>query len=259
MKRSQEMQEDFEGQVAIITGAASGIGLEIAQQFAARGGKIVINDIDGKTLREVTNQLNHKAIGILGDASQPKIIQEMITEAKHHFGQLNIVIANAGITTFDRFLDYTSEQFDQLIQLNLKASFFLAQTASRTMIEQKTGGSILLMSSVTGVQAHENLVAYGMTKAALQMLAKALVSELSPHQICINAIAPGATLTERTLNDQDYKQVWSNITPIGRPATVQDIAHAALFLVHPKSKHITGQTLVVDGGWTSVSPSPFEK
>lgn len=252
------MQQDFQGQVAIITGAATGIGFEIARQFVNRSGKIVVNDVDKSSLKEAVKQLNNKAIGVLGDASDPVIIQKMIDAARQNFGKVDIIIANAGITTFGRFLDYTTEQFNDLIQLNLKASFFLAQAASKIMIEQEKGGSILLMSSVTGVQAHENLVAYGMTKAALQMLAKSLVSELSPHQICINAIAPGATLTERTLGDQNYEQTWSKITPIGRPATTEDIAHAALFLVHPNSRHITGQTLVVDGGWTSISPSPFE-
>lgn len=255
------MEKDFQKQVVIITGAATGIGFEIARQLINRGGKVVINDVEKEALDEAVKQLNllnKNAISVLGDASHPVIIQEMIKAAQQTFGQVNIVIANAGITTFGRFLEYTPEQFDDLIQLNLKASFFLAQAASKAMIEQKTGGSILLMSSVTGVQAHENLVAYGMTKAALRMLAKSLVSELSPHQICINAIAPGATLTERTLGDQDYEQTWSKITPLGRPATTEDIAHAALFLVHPDSRHITGQTLVVDGGWTSVSPSPSE-
>jgi len=256
------MQQDFKGQDAIITGAATGIGFEIARQLVERGGKVILNDLDAKLLNAAIiqlNSLNNNAIGIVGNAGDLKIIQKMLYAAKHTFGQLNIIIANAGITTFGRFLDYNSEQFDNLIHLNLKASFFLTQAASRAMVEQKLGGSILLMSSVTGVQAHENLVAYGMTKAALQMLAKALVAELSPHQICINAIAPGATLTQRTLDDKDYEQIWSKITPLGRPATTQDIAHAALFLVHPNSRHVTGQTLVVDGGWTSVSPSPFNK
>ncbi|MEM6700291.1 MAG: SDR family oxidoreductase [Bacteroidota bacterium] len=255
------MQKDFQGQVAIITGAATGIGFEIAYQLVKRGGKIVLNDLEQRALNNAVNRLNqltNNTIGILGDASNSDVIQEMVLAAQRTFGRIDIVVANAGITTFGRFLDYTPEQFDHLIQLNLKASFFLVQAASKIMIEQQTEGSILLMSSVTGVQAHENLVAYGMTKAALRMLAKSLVAELSPHQICINAIAPGATLTERTLDDLDYEQIWSKITPIGRPATTQDIAHAALFLVHPNSRHITGQTLVVDGGWTSVSPSPFE-
>jgi len=113
------------------------------------------------------------------------------------------------------------------------------------------------MSSVTGHQAHKNLAAYGMTKAALEMLAKNLVIELSQYKINVNAIAPGATLTERTLEDKDYQRIWSGLTPMGRAATKKDIAATALFLVSDKAKHITGQSVIVDGGWTCVSPSPF--
>jgi NAD(P)-dependent dehydrogenase (short-subunit alcohol dehydrogenase family) len=125
------------------------------------------------------------------------------------------------------------------------------------MKQQPGGGSILLMSSVTGHQAHKNLAAYGMSKAALEMLAKNLVIELSPFKININAIAPGATLTERTMNEAEYEKTWSKLTPRGRPASVADIANAALFLVSDNARHITGQSLVVDGGWTSISPSPY--
>jgi glucose 1-dehydrogenase len=96
-----------------------------------------------------------------------------------------------------------------------------------------------------------------MTKAALEMLAKSLVVELSPYHITVNSIAPGATLTERTLEDGEYKNTWSRITPMGRPATVADVANAALFMVSPASGHITGQNIIIDGGWTSVSPSPY--
>ena len=96
-----------------------------------------------------------------------------------------------------------------------------------------------------------------MTKAALELLAKTLVVELSPYKITVNAIAPGATLTERTASDPTYEQTWSRITPIGTPASTGDIANAALFLISPQSQHITGQTLIIDGGWTSVSPSPY--
>jgi 3-oxoacyl-[acyl-carrier protein] reductase len=95
-----------------------------------------------------------------------------------------------------------------------------------------------------------------MTKAALEMLAKSLVLELSPYKITVNAIAPGATMTERTAQDNAFKETWSRITPMGRPATVQDIADAALFLLSPGASHITGQSLIIDGGWTSISPSP---
>jgi glucose 1-dehydrogenase len=95
-----------------------------------------------------------------------------------------------------------------------------------------------------------------MTKAALEMLAKNLVIELSPYKINVNTVAPGATLTERTMEEADYERVWSDITPMGRPAYVSDIANTALFLVSDEAKHITGQSLIVDGGWTSVSALP---
>ncbi|OIQ66574.1 2,3-dihydro-2,3-dihydroxybenzoate dehydrogenase [mine drainage metagenome] len=125
------------------------------------------------------------------------------------------------------------------------------------MIRQENGGRILFMSSVTGHQAHQNLAAYGMTKAALEMLAKSLVIELSQFQITVNTVAPGATLTERTMEDAGYKNTWSRITPMGRPATVEDVANAVLFLVSAQAGHITGQNIIVDGGWTAVSTSPY--
>jgi glucose 1-dehydrogenase len=181
----------------------------------------------------------------------------MVEEAVKQFGQVDIVIANAGITLFGDFFEYKPDDFDQVMNVNLRGSFFLAQAASLQMREQKSGGRILFMSSVTGHQAHKNLAAYGMSKAALEMLAKTLVLELSPHRITVNAIAPGATMTERTAHDPDYMSTWSRITPIGKPASIQDIAYAALFLVSPEAGHITGQTLIIDGGWTSVSPSPY--
>jgi NAD(P)-dependent dehydrogenase (short-subunit alcohol dehydrogenase family) len=147
-----------------------------------------------------------------------------------------------------------------VLQVNLGGTFFLAQEAANQMKQQEFGGSVLFMSSVTGHQAHKNLAVYGMSKAALEMLAKSLVIELSPHKINVNTIAPGATVTKRTLaEDINYESTWSKITPMGRPASVEDIANAALFLVSEKSRHITGQSLVVDGGWTSISPSPYEE
>ena len=112
------------------------------------------------------------------------------------------------------------------------------------------------MSSVTGHQYHPDLAAYGMSKAAIRMLAKSLGVELAPHGITVNGISPGATATERTLSDPTYDETWSKLNPTGRPGTVQDVAHAALFLLSPHAGQITGQTLIVDGGWTAVSPPP---
>jgi 3-oxoacyl-[acyl-carrier protein] reductase len=183
----------------------------------------------------------------------------MVDRALREFGHLNIAIANAGITLFGDFFRYTPDDFFKVLHTNLGGSFFLAQASAKRMKEQGTGGTILFMSSVTAHQAHKNLAAYGMTKAALELLAKNLVIELSPYQITVNAIAPGSTITERTKEDKNYERTWSKITPMGRPADTSDIAQAALFFVSRKARHITGQSLVIDGGWTSISPSPYEE
>ncbi|MBT1701343.1 SDR family oxidoreductase [Fulvivirgaceae bacterium PWU4] len=250
----------FHQKVAIITGAGQGIGLEIARQLARQGASVLLNDLE-ESLASEAAQLIHEEKGVCvplaGDASDVGFIQSMVDKAVQQFGKLDIAIANAGITLFGDFLEYESDDFNKVMKVNLGGSFFLAQAASRQMIQQGTGGRLLLMSSVTGHQAHKNLAAYGMSKAALEMLARTLVVELSQYRITVNAIAPGATITERTAHDPDYDKTWSRITPIGKPASTKDIANAALFLVSPQSGHITGQSLVIDGGWTSVSPSPY--
>jgi len=252
--------KSFDQKVAIVTGAGQGIGFEIAKQLADEGAAVVLNDIDSKLAANAAQEISAKkglCAAVAGDTSEPEIIEKMIATAVKEFGRLDIMVANAGITLFGDFLTYPASSFYAVLKVNLAGTFFLAQAAANQMIKQGSGGSLLFMSSVTGHQAHKNLAAYGMTKAALEMLAKNLVIELSSYKINVNTVAPGATLTKRTLDDADYEKVWSTITPMGRPATTKDIADAALFLVSDKARHITGQCLVIDGGWTSVSPSPF--
>jgi 3-oxoacyl-[acyl-carrier protein] reductase len=250
----------FQHQVAIVTGAGQGIGLEICRQLAAEGASVLLNDVEQGLAEKAAHSIQKehgRCIPFAGDASDVSFIQQMVNEAVRQFGKLDIAIANAGITLYGEFFDYKREDFDQLMKVNLRGSFYLAQVAAQHMKENGIEGRILFMSSVTGHQAHKNLAAYGMSKAALEMLAKTLVVELSPYKITVNAIAPGATTTERTLSDPDFTKTWSRITPIGKPASTMDIAHAAMFFVSPQAGHITGQALVIDGGWTSVSPSPY--
>lgn len=247
--------------VAIVTGAGQGIGLEIARKLLFQGSYVILNDLEkGLTENAVANLSQEgkgKVLGYSGDSASQEVVQGMIDLATHEFGRLDQVVANAGITLFGSFLDYSAEDFQEVMRVNLLGTFLLTQGAARVMKNQQNGGAIVLTSSVTGHQSHENLAAYGMSKAAIEMLAKNLVLELGPFGIRVNTVAPGATLTERTTSDPDYAKTWSNLTPLGRPASTVDIAEAAAFLLSEAARHITGQTLIVDGGWTAVSPSPY--
>ena len=249
----------FTEKVALVTGAGQGIGYEICRQLALRGAAVLLNDRDRELAECAAEEIRWEGgncLACAGDVSQVGFIEQMVQTCVREFGHLDIAIANAGITHFGDFWTFQADHFEEVMSLNMRGTFFLAQIAAKQMREQGKGGSLLLMSSVVGVQAHKNLGAYAMTKGGIQILAKNLVVELSPYGITCNAIAPGATATERTLHDPGYDQVWSTITPMGRPAQPIDIAEAALFLVSPQARHITGQTLVVDGGWTAVSVQP---
>lgn len=249
----------------IVTGAGQGIGYGLCKAFAETGANVALNDIDGALAEAAADKINEGCSGepvtpYALDVADVEAVRAMVAHVVAQHGRLDIVIANAGLSHFGRFLDYTPEAFDRVTAVNLRGTYFTAQAAAQAMIETQTeDGRLLFMSSVTGNQAYPNLSAYGMTKAGIQHLAAVLAVELGQHGVTVNTIAPGATVTERTLaDDPQYDSNWQAVTPNGRVAQVDDIVHTALFLASAEARHITGQTIVVDGGWTLFSPIPEE-
>ena len=253
----------FQQKSVIVTGAGSGIGYEICHQFATRGAFVALNDINPTLAEEAASKINQEVgeeqvIPYCFDVANTASLQKAIHSHAEKHARLDIVVANAGLTDYGSALQYMPESFDRLMNVNLRGSYFTAQYAAKEMIARNTkNGRIILMSSVAGAQAIPNLGAYGISKAGIIHMTRVLALELGNRGITVNAICPGATLTERTkLEDPDYADNWARVIPTGRVVDVKDIASAVKFLASQDSGQITGQNLYVDGGWKITSPVP---
>jgi 3-oxoacyl-[acyl-carrier protein] reductase len=259
-------QAHLQNKVAIVTGASREIGAAMAERLAAAGAAVAVNHYgEPERAARVVERIvaaGGRAIAHEADLSSVAANQELVARAVEAFGRLDIFAANAGLTIFKPFLETDEQEWDMLANLNLKGSFFGAQAAARQMLAQGAragtyGGRIVFSSSVTGVVAAPNLGAYGITKAGLRHMATTLAAELAPHGITVNALGIGATLNERNLaNDPLYAEHWASVIPTGRAVQPADLAAALLFLVSPEAAMINGHALMVDGGWTTLSPTP---
>lgn len=246
----------------MVTGAGKGIGFSICRSFAAEGALVGLNDIDASlasaAVKIINQELNsERVIALPFDVS---LVEEQKKNIAWFSGQhqgLDVFVANAGITNYGSFLSYEPEHFDQLTSVNMRGTYFSVQAAAKEMIQRETAGTIILISSAVGLTAHRNLGAYGASKAAIIMMGKSFGLELGPYGINTNVIAAGATLTERTKEDDpNYEENWKSVTPNKKAGRPEDVAKSCLFLASDDARQINGQTLVVDGGWSIYGSLP---
>ena len=239
----------LEGKTALITGAARGIGKAIALRFAEEGANIAFTDlaVNEETQAEIEAK-GVKAKSYASDASNFAQTEEIVKQVKEDFGSIDILVNNAGITKDGLMLRMSEQQWDAVINVNLKSAFNFVHACIPIMLRQR-GGSIINMASVVGVHGNAGQSNYAASKAGLIALAKSIAQEMGPKGIRANAIAPGFIDTAMTqaLPD-DVRKEWCQKIPLRRGGTVDDIANVATFLASDLSSYVSGQVIQVDGG-----------
>jgi len=236
--------------VAVITGAAQGIGLACAERFQAEGAKLMLSDINEPVGQQAAARL--EAPFIRADAGLKGDVEALVRRAVEIHGRVDIMMANAGITHAAEFLELEESDFDHVIRTNLKSVFLCGQAAARQMVRQGGGGVIISMSSVNAILAIPNQVAYAASKGGINQLTRIMAVALAPHGIRAVAIGPGTILTDMARNavlkdDAARRRVLSR-TPIGRFGEAAEVAAVAAFLASDDASYITGQTIYPDGG-----------
>jgi 3-oxoacyl-[acyl-carrier protein] reductase len=242
----------LEGKTALITGAARGIGKEIALRFAQEGANIAFTDLvidgNGKKTEEEIAALGVKAKGYASNAADFAQTEEVVKTIHADFGQIDILVNNAGITKDGLMMRMTEAQWDAVIAVNLKSAFNFIHAVLPIMMRQRSG-SIINMASVVGVHGNAGQANYAASKAGLIALAKSIAQEVGSRGIRANAIAPGFIETAMTAALPDeVRQEWAKKIPLRRAGQVADIANVATFLASDMSSYVSGQVIQVDGG-----------
>lgn len=242
----------LEGKVALITGAARGIGKSIAMAYAREGANVVFTDIVANDTFKATEKelqaLGVKAKGYVSDASDFASAEKVVEEVANDFGRIDILVNNAGITRDTLLMRMTEEQWDLVLKVNLKSAFCMTKAVQKPMIKQRCG-SIINMSSVVGVSGNAGQANYSASKAGMIGFTKSIAKELGSRNIRSNAIAPGFIITDMTAQLSDeVRKSWEQQIPLRRGGTPDDVANVAVFLASDLSSYVSGQVINVCGG-----------
>ncbi|RUY27368.1 SDR family oxidoreductase [Mesorhizobium sp. M7A.F.Ca.US.001.04.1.1] len=246
----------LENSRALVTGAAQGIGLAVAERFLAEGASVLIADVNpdkGEGAAQALNdRYNGKAHFQLADVSDLRQLRALVQGCMNTLGGIDVLVNNAGITRPADILDITEEAYDRVLAVNLKAGVFATQFAAQAMIAQGTGGVVINMSSVNAVLTIPEILAYNLSKGAINQLTRNAAVALAPHRIRVCGIGPGTIMTELSrvtaASDESKVNVILSRTPMGRIGEPEEVASVAAFLASKDASYVTGETVYVDGG-----------
>ena len=241
----------LQDRVAVVTGAAQGIGHACVRRFASEGAKVVLADLDQAAGSALATSIPG-ALFVMADVSRRADVETLVARALERHGRIDVLVNNAGITHACDFLDLAEEDFDRVLAVNLKSMFLCGQAVARTMVKHGVRGALVNMSSANAVLAIPNQVPYGVSKGGVNQLTKVMAVALAPHGIRVNGIGPGTILTElakkAVLTDDAARRRILSRTPLGRCGEPEEIAAVAAFLASDDASYLTGQTIYPDGG-----------
>jgi NAD(P)-dependent dehydrogenase (short-subunit alcohol dehydrogenase family) len=252
------MTGKLEGKVAVVTGAGRGIGLAIAQRYAAEGAKVVLADIDGETVEAGARSIveaGGQAIAVTGDVGVAEVVDGLFARTSEEFGPVDILVNNAAITSDQRhFFDGDEDWWDLFLRVNLKSQYLCTDRAARIMARHG-GGAIVNVSSGGATKAHRGMAAYDAAKGGTEAFTRTTAIELAPYGIRVNTLVPGLIATNPAEEEWSLKRRDETV-PLGRGGTAEDLAGPALFLVPDDAAYVTGAKVLVDGGVLAQQRSP---
>jgi NAD(P)-dependent dehydrogenase (short-subunit alcohol dehydrogenase family) len=245
----------FAGQTAIVTGAGRGMGRAVALALAKEGAAVVVAELDRAPAEQVVGEIEGaggRAVAVTVDIARVEDVRRLFKDTVDAFGGLDILVNNAGIGIPKPLVDYTEQDWDRQLGVNLKGMFFATQEAAKLMIPKRKGKIVNFASTAAFVSSSTPETAYDISKGGVRQLTISVAAELAPHNINVNAVAPGTIMTELTLRVLDTEEKMARASakiPLGRLGTPEDMVGPVLFLCSSDADYVTGHVLVVDGGW----------
>ena len=246
------MKGPLDGKVAIVTGGSRGIGAEVGGRLAEDGAAVVVSGRDGERLQRTVHEWEAQGravLGVVADAANREDCERLVSTAKQHFGRIDVLVNNAGMTHDQLLVRMTDEDWDRVIEVNLRSAFLMTRAVSKALVRQKSGGRVINITSTAGAMGNAGQVNYSAAKAGLIGFTKAAARELAHWSILVNAVAPGLIETDMTANlSATARETLLAQVPLKRSGTAREVAEMVRFLAGDGATYVTGQVFHVNGG-----------